>query len=204
VAGSGGRADGQLLGNALVAPAAGDQRGDLPLPWCQRSGPGPGARVLGRVLGRGPAGSIAAGNRPRGAPVQGQLDRRVAARGQPLRPQPLDGGLPQAARRPEGTLHARAGQRGKARRLAQRTGRGGQPDGLLRPVFAGGQGRERLEPARDPDPGAGGPAEPDALGQVLPRKPELIQLDGDPRQAGQAPRDLRPGANFPQDGKASE
>jgi hypothetical protein len=90
-------------------------------------------------------------------------------------------------------------QRRYSGRLAQRRGRRRElhcPLGLLLPH---GQGREGLKPARDADTAAGGLAELDAPGQVPLGLPGRAEVERHAAQAGQAVRDLQPGADLLQD-----
>src|SRR5215472_4599815 len=71
-------------------------------------------------------------------------------------PEPVYRGPAEMARGGQVLFLARAGQRRQAGHVAQRGGGGGQLHRQVRPVFAHGQGRKRLQPAGHADARPGG------------------------------------------------
>jgi hypothetical protein len=103
------------------------------------------------------------------------------------------------ARRSEVGFGTGRRQRRHSGRLAQRRGRRRELHRPLRLLVPPGQGGEGLEPARDADAGAGGLAELDAPGQVPVGLLDCAEVERHTAQAGQAARDLQPGADLLQD-----
>ncbi len=187
-----GRADVKLLGDGLVAAAAGDQRDDLPLTGGQhgrecRSIAWPGCQS-------GP-------RRRRHGEVQRQRDGLVTGQAGTLSPQPLDDRLSEAPCGSEVFLGPRSGEGRQLRCPAQGSSGGRELHGLGRLARPDGQRGERLEPAGHPDPGSGELAQPDAFGEMLPGDRELALVKRDARESGQAARDLRPRIDLAQDGQ---
>src|SRR5262249_55528599 len=134
VAGRGGRADHEFLGDGFVAEAPGDQGDDLALTRGQ-----PVRGGCGGAGGAGPCGRRWYGQR--------QLDGGAGLQGGAFRPQPRDGLRPEGGGRGEHALRPGGGPWRQVRGLAQRGRGGGQLHGPVRPVLLRGEGGEGLKPA---------------------------------------------------------
>ena len=189
------RADDQLLADGLVAAALGDQGDDLKFPRGQPAG--------GRYLHRGPGrgGAKAAGGRLRDESPRASSTAELASRPDACA-QPADGVLAEAPGRSEVTFCPPAGPRWQVGRLAERGRGGGQLNRPFRPPLRRRERREGLEPSDRADTAADGPAQLDALREVLPGDGDLALVHRNPAEASKAPRYLRPGVDLAQDGQS--